>query len=806
MTELTDSVAQRSRDEILDATTVWQLVADRAELAPDAEFAVDEHDSRFTFGAFRELSDRIAATLHARGVRASDVVSWQMPSTVQTMAMSVALSRLGAVQNPVIPMLRDADVEFITTQVGASLLVVPREYRGYDHGAMAERVQVSLPGLDVLVVEQDFELGDPADLPAPSTRGADAIDWIFYTSGTTAAPKGVKHTDRGLIAAARTFVTNLEVTSDDRCAAFVPIAHVGGIAHVLHAFLVGHSLIVSAVFDPERNADQLIEERATLVGSGLPFTNEYLRLSRERGITPLFPHSRATLGGGSGRPASLSADARDRLGGVGIISGYGMTECPYITWGTPHDTDAQHAECEGIPGTGGEVRIVCDGEREADTGEIGEIRVRGPQLFRGYVDDSLDAGALDDHGYFRSGDLGFLDADGRLAVTGRIKDIIVRKMENISAREVEETLIGDPMIADLTVIGLPDAVSGERVCAVVVPTDAGNVPTLDSIRQFLRTTALNIRKFPEQVEVVDAIPRNPLGKISKPALQQRYTHPQDEKKVVAVASENGSAVGNGAADDTAFTTIEFEVSDHIATITLDRPDRMNCFNEAMAGEMVRVWAQVRDDDDIHVAVLRANGERAFCTGVDLSEGAWWSHLNRWNQTDPGVSLGPRSHRVWKPVICAVQGMAAGGAMYFINESDIVICSEEATFFDPHANGGMVSALEPIGMLARGVTFGEVMRWALLGSDERMTADTALRVGIVTEVTPTAELRSRAHQLATEIAARRPEAIQGTVRAIWESIDMTPSMAIRNGLSYTQIGNPGEGRTDSRKNKRSPRMR
>ncbi|WP_024795221.1 enoyl-CoA hydratase/isomerase family protein [Tomitella biformata] len=260
-----------------------------------------------------------------------------------------------------------------------------------------------------------------------------------------------------------------------------------------------------------------------------------------------------------------------------------------------------------------------------------------------------------------------------------------------------------------------------------------------------------------------------------------------------------------AAED-CFTTIEFEVADHIATITLNRPDRLNCFNEAMADEIAAVWARVRDDDDIHVAVLRANGDRAFCTGVDLSAGAWWSHLNTWNQEDPGIQLGPKQHRVWKPVVCAVQGMAAGGAMYFINESDIVICSSDATFFDPHANGGIVSALEPIGMLNRGIPLGEVLRWALLGSDERMTAQSALRAGIVTEVTEPGELRARAHQLATEIAARRPEAIQGTVRAIWESLDMTPTTAMRNGLSYTQIGNQGEGRTDSRKNKREPRFR
>lgn len=258
--------------------------------------------------------------------------------------------------------------------------------------------------------------------------------------------------------------------------------------------------------------------------------------------------------------------------------------------------------------------------------------------------------------------------------------------------------------------------------------------------------------------------------------------------------------------DTTFSTVEFDVVDHVATITLNRPERLNSFNRTMTAEMAEVWARVRDDEDIRVAVLRANGERAFCTGIDVEEGAWWAHLSPWNQEDPGIALGPRHHRVWKPVICAVHGMAAGGAMYFLNQSDIVICSEDATFFDPHANAGIVSALEPMGMLARGVPLGEVLRWALLGSDERITADTALRAGIVSEVVPVAELRGRAQELAAEIAGRRPEGIQGTVRAIWESLEMPPATALRNGLSYTQIGNAGSGRTDSRTNKRSPRFR
>ncbi|WP_407685931.1 enoyl-CoA hydratase/isomerase family protein [Mycobacterium sp. HUMS_1102779] len=255
------------------------------------------------------------------------------------------------------------------------------------------------------------------------------------------------------------------------------------------------------------------------------------------------------------------------------------------------------------------------------------------------------------------------------------------------------------------------------------------------------------------------------------------------------------------------TTIEFEVIDHVATVTLNRPDQLNSFNEQMATELTATWRRVREDDDIFVAVVRANGERAFCTGIDVSKGAWWYHLPIFNQEDPGTHLGPKANLVWKPVIAALNGMVAGGAMYFVNECDFAICSESATFFDPHVNSGAVSALEPMGMLSLGVPYGEVMRWALLGSEERLTAQTAQRIGLVTEIVPDDQLRARAAELAREIAARRPLAIQGTVRAMWEARDLSPSLRQRHGLSYTQIGNPrGDERTDSRTNKRTPRFR
>jgi enoyl-CoA hydratase/carnithine racemase len=253
-------------------------------------------------------------------------------------------------------------------------------------------------------------------------------------------------------------------------------------------------------------------------------------------------------------------------------------------------------------------------------------------------------------------------------------------------------------------------------------------------------------------------------------------------------------------------TIEFEVSGHVATVTLNRPAQMNSFNQAMADEIAAGWQRVREDDDIHVAVVRANGERAFCTGIDVSAGRWWGDEPVFNQEDPGAHLGPKSHQVWKPVIAALHGMVAGGAMYFVNECDFAICADNTTFFDPHANGGVVSALEPMGMLALGVPYGDVMRWALLGSEERITAQTALRLGLVTEIVADGELRDRAAELAAEIAARRPLAVQGTVRAMWEARDMSPSLRQRLGMSYTHIGNDYTTQTDSRANKRAPRFR
>jgi enoyl-CoA hydratase/carnithine racemase len=257
------------------------------------------------------------------------------------------------------------------------------------------------------------------------------------------------------------------------------------------------------------------------------------------------------------------------------------------------------------------------------------------------------------------------------------------------------------------------------------------------------------------------------------------------------------------------SAITFDVEGHVATITLDRPESFNSFNNAMAEDLTWAWQTIRDTDDIHVAIIQANGEKAFCTGVDVKgdEQYWFMPENLWNQFDPGLTLAPKlHHRVWKPVVVAVHGLCAGGGQYFLNEADIIICSDDATFFDPHANVGIVSALEPIGMVHRGVPLGDVLRWALMGNEERVSAATALRLGLVTEVVTRDELRPRAREIAESIAARNPKAVQGTVRAIWEALDMTRSAALHNGINFPNLGNFPAWAPATPPEKRAPQIR
>jgi len=237
-----------------------------------------------------------------------------------------------------------------------------------------------------------------------------------------------------------------------------------------------------------------------------------------------------------------------------------------------------------------------------------------------------------------------------------------------------------------------------------------------------------------------------------------------------------------------FATITYETSaDKVATITLNRPEALNAFDRQMCHEVRAAWRLVKDDPAVHAVVLRAAGDRAFCAGLDIKQ-PYGQPDDVWNHEDPGELLSPKWQKVWKPVVCAVQGICTAGAFYFLNEADLVICSPDATFFDSHVTFGMVSALEPVGLMRR-IGLAQTLRIALSGNDERVTAATALQIGLVTEVVERGALWDRAHELAAGIARKPTAATQGTVRAIWESLDRPYRAAMEQGLIYTRVGNP-----------------
>jgi acyl-CoA synthetase (AMP-forming)/AMP-acid ligase II len=515
---------------MLDARNLWELLEKRVDATPDGVMAVDESGRALTFAEYRAEAERAAAGLARLGIGAGDVVSWQLPTWLESIVLVAALSRLGAVQNPMLPIYRQREVGFITKQSGSRLLVVPGTWRTFDYEEMAREIAGGQPGLEILVANRTLPQGDPQQLPPPPEAPDDPADlpvrWYYYTSGTTADPKGAQHTDATIRAAAVGMCERLEVTESDRIGCVFPFTHVAGAVYIFSALAFGCTMIVVEGFDAESTPPVLARNEVTLAGAGTPFHMAYLAYQRNHPESaPLFPKARAYIGGGAPKPPQLHFDVKSELGGVGVVSGYGMTEAPIVTMASVRDDDETLANTEGAAVTGVDlITVKTDGTRSV-AGEEGEIRLKAPMLMRGYIDSTLDAEGFDENGYFRTGDLAVVDERGNVRITGRVKDIIIRNMENISAKELEDNLFTHPKVADVAVIGLPDERTGERACAVVVPSDVGAAPDLDELCAYLLERGLMKQKLPEQLEIVDALPRNPTGKIVKFELRDRYAKP-----------------------------------------------------------------------------------------------------------------------------------------------------------------------------------------------------------------------------------------------------------------------------------------
>jgi acyl-CoA synthetase (AMP-forming)/AMP-acid ligase II len=487
---------------------------------------VDEHDRTVTFGEFRDQALAVAAGLHAAGVGEGTRVSWQLPTWIDTVILSAALCRLGAVQNPIIHLYREREVGFALRQTGARFFFVPGTWRNFDYPALAARVTADMDQRpQVVVVDGRLPEADASALPPPPV-GLPAeeapIRWIYYTSGSTADPKGVRHTDQTLIAGGWGLAVALDMSGDDVGSMAFPYAHISGPDYLVTMLSLGMPAVVVEAFSAPDVLPLYRRHGVTMVGGSTAFYLAFLAEQRKQPGVPILPTLRLMSGGGAPKPPEVHFEVQREIGGRGCVHGYGMTEVPMIAMGSPDDTDEQLAHTDGKPVVGADVRIVTAAGTVATAGEEGEIRVRGPMVFKGYTDPTLNDDAFDADGYFRTGDLGRLRADGHLSITGRLKDVIVRKGENVSAKEIEDILYTHPKVEDIAVIGLPDPERGERVCAVVQVVAATDPLSFDEMVQFCRDAGLMIQKIPEQLELRTDMPRAATGKIVKTKLREEY--------------------------------------------------------------------------------------------------------------------------------------------------------------------------------------------------------------------------------------------------------------------------------------------
>jgi acyl-CoA synthetase (AMP-forming)/AMP-acid ligase II len=294
-----------------------------------------------------------------------------------------------------------------------------------------------------------------------------------------------------------------------------PFTHIGGVGMLCVQVLTGAGAILVEQFDADTTPPLLARHGHSVAAGGTPHALVYLHQQRKHPATPLFPELRATMTGATATPPGLQGDLERELGGIGALACYGLTEAPFLTVSSVGDPPEKRGSTVGRAIGGAVLRIVTLDGTEAGPGEEGEVRATGPQICHGYLDESRNADAFDADGWFRTGDLGRLDDEGYLVIIGRLKDIIIRKGENIAAKEVEDVLYEHPAIAEVAVIGLPDDALGERCCAVVIPRDGVEAPTLASIVDCCRSAGLANQKIPEQLELVAELPRNASGKVLK---------------------------------------------------------------------------------------------------------------------------------------------------------------------------------------------------------------------------------------------------------------------------------------------------
>jgi cyclohexanecarboxylate-CoA ligase len=488
--------------------TLAEALHEAAHQTPQ-RVAVIDGDRRLDCASLCRQATTLAHALHDR-LAPGSVVSFMLPNWHEAAVIYLAATLSGMVANPILPSMRDRELRFILEDADSRMIFVPAHSGRHDYAAMLARVTATLespPG--VVVVRGDAGanfIAFQSLLTAPATArdlpelNPDAVRMILYTSGTTGRPKGVLHSHNSIHALLGQIRDHWLVEQGDGFLVASPIAHIGGSIYAFEApLLLGTTAVLMEHWNGDDAIRLMLAERCTHMAGATPFLEQMLAAAQRAGSR--LPGLKLFICGGASVSPSLIRRAAAYFESAIITRVYGSTEVPVTTIGALQHVD-HAADTDGRRGLA-DIKLVA-----------GEIRARGPQMLVGYQHPEDEADSFDAEGYFRTGDLARWVDDEHLVVTGRAKDIIIRNGENIAPKEVEDVLTGHPDIAEIAIVGLPDARTGERACAVVVPT-ATPGPDVENLRNFLQKSGVAKFKAPEQVVIWDVLPKNDAGKILK---------------------------------------------------------------------------------------------------------------------------------------------------------------------------------------------------------------------------------------------------------------------------------------------------
>ena len=499
----------------------WQQTA---RAMPDKIAVVDNHGASYTYSALDHAASCLANWMLAKGIESGDRIAFQLPGWCEFTVIYLACLKIGAVSVPLLPSWREAELVWVLNKCQAKMFFAPTLFKQTRPVDLILPLQNQLLQLQQIVGVDKLApatsslslsqiIADNTSLTTAITTHGDELAAVLFTSGTEGLPKGVMLTHNNILASERAYCARLNLTWQDVFMMPAPLGHATGFLHGVTApFLIGARSVLLDIFTPDACLALLEQQRCTCMLGATPFVYDLLNLLEKQPAD--LSALRFFLCGGTTIPKKVARECQQR--GIKLLSVYGSTESSPHAVVNLDDPLSRFMHTDGYAAAGVEIKVVDDARKTLPPGCEGEEASRGPNVFMGYFDEpELTARALDEEGWYYSGDLCRMDEAGYIKITGRKKDIIVRGGENISSREVEDILLQHPKIHDACVVAMPDERLGERSCAYVVLKAPHHSLSLEEVVAFFSRKRVAKYKYPEHIVVIEKLPRTASGKIQK---------------------------------------------------------------------------------------------------------------------------------------------------------------------------------------------------------------------------------------------------------------------------------------------------